>query len=598
MDAVDRDLEKAETEASPERFPTQQPDERFGPTGTDSSSSSDAADRVQRVIGASVPRQPSEFERHPTELRRQSTLRTVHAGTVGKSKDNVTSRRDSGKPLLAFGGGKPFPLPLPEREEYVVEFDGPNDPLHAQNWPMLKKVSTGSMLAFTTFVAAWGSSIFSPTIDATSKRFHVSPEVATLGLSLFVMGFATGPVLWAPLSELKGRKMPLVISMFGFSIFEIAVATAKDLQTVLLCRFFAGFFGACPLAVVAAVFADMFNNSQRGLAITVFAITVFAGPLMAPFVGGFITESYLGWRWAEYITSFMGFLGFGLNVLFFQETYPPIILVEKAAELRRRTKNWGIHAKQEEIEVDFRELITENFTRPLRLLVTEPIVLLLSLYVAFLYGILYGLLTGYPIAFEEIRGWNAGVGGLPYFGLLIGIAIAGGYMILIQPAYEKKLKANNDVNVPEWRLPPIMYGGVSFAIGLFWFGWTGYKKDIHWLAPTFSGFATGFGFLTIFLQSLNYLVDAYLVFAASAIAANTIVRSAMASIFPLFATYMFDGMGLQWACTMLGCIAALFVPVPIIFYLYGAKIRARSKFAPTPPEQHKASINGSSSDEP
>lgn len=114
--------------------------------------------------------------------------------------------------------------------------------------------------------------------------------------------------------------------------------------------------------------------------------------------------SYLGWRWTvspcpqlhvvcfanvasqEYLTSIMGFAAFGLNLIFLKESYPPVILVSKASELRRRTKNWGIHAKQEEIEVDFRELIEKNFSRPLRMLVGEPIVLLISIYMAFIYG--------------------------------------------------------------------------------------------------------------------------------------------------------------------------------------------------------------------
>jgi DHA1 family multidrug resistance protein-like MFS transporter len=123
--------------------------------------------------------------------------------------------------------------------------------------------------------------------------------------------------------------LPLVIGSFGFSIFNIAVAVGKDLQTVLICRFFAGFFGACPLTVVAAVFSDMFNNRSRGLAITVFSIMVFSGPLMAPFVGGFITTSYLGWRWTEYLVGILGFSAFGLNLLFLEESYPPVILIGK-----------------------------------------------------------------------------------------------------------------------------------------------------------------------------------------------------------------------------------------------------------------------------
>lgn len=270
------------------------------------------------------------------------------------------------------------------------------------------------MLGYTTMTAAFGSSIFSAATAAVSRQFNVGNEVALLGTSLYVLGFATGPSLWAPLSELRGRRLPIVIAMFGFSIFNIAVATAKDLQTVLICRFFAGFFGACPLAVVAAVFSDMFDNRTRGIAITLFSMAVFTGPLLAPFVGGFIVESYLGWRWTAYIVAFMGFLAFTLDLLFLEETYPPVLLVSKASELRRRTLNWGIHAKQEEIEVDFKELVTKNFSRPLRLLFTEPIVTALSVYMSFIYGLLYLSLSSYGFVFQGVHKMSPGVAGLTF----------------------------------------------------------------------------------------------------------------------------------------------------------------------------------------
>jgi len=171
-----------------------------------------------------------------------------------------------------------------------------------------------------------------------------------------------------------------------FGIFNIGVATAKDAQTVFLCRFFAGFMGACPLTCVGAVFADMYNNKQRGVAIAIFSVCVFSGPLLAPFIGGFIDMSYLGWRWTEYLTAIMGFFGLFLLLVLMEETYPPVILVNKASELRRRTKNWGIHAKQEEIEIDLRELLEKNLSRPIKMLFTEPIVLAISIYMAFVYG--------------------------------------------------------------------------------------------------------------------------------------------------------------------------------------------------------------------
>jgi DHA1 family multidrug resistance protein-like MFS transporter len=130
-----------------------------------------------------------------------------------------------------------------------VEFDGVDDPMHAQNWPLRKKIFTATILGFTTLTSAFGSSIFSAATRVVAAEYGVGTTVGVLGTSLYVLGFATGPIFWAPLSELKGRRLPLVIASFGFSIFNIAVATGKDLQTILICRFWAGFFGACPLTV-------------------------------------------------------------------------------------------------------------------------------------------------------------------------------------------------------------------------------------------------------------------------------------------------------------------------------------------------------------
>ncbi|OAX80988.1 hypothetical protein ACJ72_04676 [Emergomyces africanus] len=598
MDDLSRDIEKAELEAATSashpiplaesKEPTprsrSRPRSRSGSASTPSNSS--AASAASGSCSDSSPSRHSlhsiasiqtqrDLERHPTALSRIATHRSQHSATVGASLRS----RPPKKPLPPFGAGKPYPPLLPDREEYVVEFDGPDDPLHPQNWTMTKKILTGVILGWTTIISSFTSSIFSAAIVEVSRIYGVSTQVGILGLSLYVLGFATGPLIWAPLSELKGRRLPLLVSMFGFTIFQFAGGAAKDLQTIMLCRFFGGFFGACPLAVVAAIFSDMFDTRMRGLAITVFSMTVFMGPLLAPFIGGFIVTSHLGWRWTQYLPGIFGASAFILDTLFFEETYPPVVLVQKAAELRRRTRNWGIHAKQEEIEIDLRELLEKNFSRPLKILVTEPIVLLLSIYLAFIYGILYLFMTAYPIVFQQIHGFAPGISGLPYFGMIGGQLIGGITIILSQPWYARKLEANGGVPVPEWRLPHVIVGGITFAAGLFWFGWSGFTANVHWIVPTLSGLMTGFGLLVIFLQALNYIIDAYLLFAASAIAANTLLRSIAGAAFPLFSERMFASLGVNWSGTLLGCVAVVLAPIPVIFYIYGAKIRARSKFS-------------------
>lgn len=263
MDAADKIISRAEEDASPERFPPRsekvveehEPLAHTTTSSTSSSSSSDDTD-IERDAMSRAPTQRddiSNLERHATAMSRIQTQRSQHSATVGASLKSRASR----KPLPAFGAGKPYPPPLPEREEYVVEFDGPDDPLHAQNWPLKKKLFTAAILGFTTLTAAFGSSIFSAATRVVAHQYGVGTTVGVLGTSLYVLGFATGPILWAPFSELKGRRLPLVIASFGFSIFSIAVATGKDLQTVLICRFWSGFFGACPLTV------SLVPNSQR-----------------------------------------------------------------------------------------------------------------------------------------------------------------------------------------------------------------------------------------------------------------------------------------------------------------------------------------------
>jgi DHA1 family multidrug resistance protein-like MFS transporter len=487
MDGVDRTLIEAEREASPQRYERRASDEVERVLSASSASSSSCS----VVTGASRPHMMSristqnDLERHPTELSRIQTQRSQHQSTVGSGLRSRTSTRAERRPMPTMGAGKAYPPPLPDREEYVVEFDGPKDPRHAQNWPMRKKCLTAAMLGYTTMTSAFTSSVFSSATTVVSGIYGVGPEVGLLGTTFYVLGFAFGPTLWAPLSELKGRRMPLVLAMFGFSVFSIGCATGKDIQTILICRFFSGFFGACPLAVVAAIFSDMFDNKTRGIAITVFSMAVFTGPFLAPFIGGFIVESHLGWRWTEYVASIMGFVAFLLDLFFLEETYPPVILVEKAAELRRRTKNWGIHAKQEEIEVDFRELVSKNFSRPLRLLFTERIILVLSIYMSFIYGLLYLFLTAYPLVFMGVHGFNAGESGLTFFGMIVGQLIGGAMVIAQQPWYMRKLAANHGIPVPEWRLPSVMAGGISFTIGIFWFGW--YVLSSHpFPLPSFS----------------------------------------------------------------------------------------------------------------
>ncbi|SSD61215.1 probable Polyamine transporter 1 [Saccharomycodes ludwigii] len=496
---------------------------------------------------------------------------------TGTDKDPEVLKVDyTGLPQM--GGGRPYPPALPDRSLWEVTFDGPDDPLHPFNWPMKKKAILSILLCLDCISITMGSSIFANAVVSVSEIYHVNEVVGILGITLYVLGFAIAPVAYAPLSELYGRQGVLIIASFGFSVFQFAVATGENLQTILICRFFSGALGAAPLAVVPAAMSDMFDNTQRGTAITLFTLGVFVGPILAPVYGSYMVQ-HTTWRWLEYVTGIFGSAIFVAVALFYEETHHPIILCRKASMMRKKSGNWGIFAAHENAELSISDIVSKTMTRPIKMLLTEPILFLLSIYNSFVYGILYLLLEAYPIVFVEGYGFLKN-GELPYIALIIGILFAALYIIYMERDYIRKVKANSGKPVPEARLLPMMFAGVVFPIGILWFCWTGnYHHKIHFMCPTVAGSFIGFGLMGIFLPSFNYIIDSYLFLAASAIAGNTFMRSCFGAAFPLFAGFMFRNMGTNWAGLLLGLFAAALAPVPFLFYRYGKKLRQKSKYA-------------------
>lgn len=164
----------------------------------------------------------------------------------------------------------------------------------------------------------------------------------------------------------------------------------------------------------------------------------------------------------------MSFICGSLFICFLKETYAPVLLVSKAAAMRRRTSNWGIHAKQDTLEVNIGELLQKYFSRPIHMLVTEPVILLISIYMSFIYGIVYALLEAYPFVFESVYGMSPGIAGLAFIGLIIGQLLACGFIVSQHSDYARKLAANDNVPIPEWRLLPANVGAPIFTVGLFW----------------------------------------------------------------------------------------------------------------------------------
>ena len=290
-----------------------------------------------------------------------------------------------------------------------------------------------------------------------------------------------------------------------------------------------------------------------------------------------VAQPSLGWRWTEYLTGILQSVILILAIVFIDESYPPKLLVYKARRLRHESGNWALHAKFEEWDVDLKDLAQKFLLRPVQLLCT-PICFLVALYASFCYGILYMQLGAIPIIFGEIHGWSLLVSELPFLCILIGAILGCGANVYNQLLYNKAYHAAGNRAVPEKRLPPMMIGSVLFCGGQFVIGWTA-NKNIHWIAPCIGLVMLGTGFFTIFQAALNYLVDTFQAYAASAVAANTFLRSCFAGAFPLVVGPLYHNIGVGPGSSITAGFAALLIPVPFAFYVFGKRIRARSKWS-------------------
>jgi MFS family permease len=470
-----------------------------------------------------------------------------------------------------------------EEDPFVVEWI-PNDPRNPMGFDTRLKWLYTVIVAFATFAVSLASSAYAGSIGEVLKEFDVSEEVATLGVSFFVLGFAVGPLLWAPLCELIGRQVVFLITFFSLSAFCAGAVGSQNIWTLIILRFFAGSFGSSPLTNAGGVIADIFTADQRGLATSLFAGAPFLGPTLGPVIGGFLgqyatADGYLGWRWVQvFLAVFTGLIWIAQGILI-PETYAPLLLSKRADRLSALTGR--VYRSKFEIErgrLSARNAFTAALGRPWILLFSEPIVLLLSIYMAIVYGTLYMLFDAFPIIFQDIRGWGEGVGSLPFLAVMIGMMIAVGLNMYDNKRYVRIHKAHNGFAPPEARLPPTMWGGLAIPVGLFWFAWTN-SESMPWIVSVLATAPFGFGMVFVFLGIMNYLIDAYTIYAASVLAANSIIRSCFGAGFPLFTTYMYQNLGIHWASCVPAFLSLACAPFPFIFYYYGPIIRRKCKYA-------------------
>ncbi|KAI1111051.1 MFS general substrate transporter [Nemania sp. NC0429] len=471
-----------------------------------------------------------------------------------------------------------------EDDPNVVWWDGDDDPENPYNWSTTLKVLNTGCVSFQTFLSPLASSIFAPGVPSVLQEFHsTSPQIAAFVVSVYLLGFAAGPVLLAPLSEIYGRVPVYHVCNVGFVAFSVACALAPTLNTLIAFRFLAGLFGVAPVTNGGGTVADMIPQKHRGTVLAVFSIGPLLGPIVGPIAGGFLTEAK-GWRWNFWLLAIAS--GFITIVMLFvmRESFAPVILQRKVARLRKETGNPLLRSKLD-VGLSKSDFFKRGVVRPMKMFIYSPIVNIMAIYTALTYGYLYLQFTTMTEVFQGQYGFSTSLVGLSFLGLGVGSFMGVIIYSATSDRYIVKKSAEADRLAeetgaaksgmkPEYRLPLLPLGAVCIPIGLFIYGWTAEKK-IHWIVPIIGTAIGGVGNILVFFSIQTYLVDAFTVYAASALASNTIIRSIFGAVLPLAGLSLYDKLGYGWGNSLLAFIAILFLPVSFAILKYGELLRLK-----------------------
>jgi multidrug resistance protein len=469
------------------------------------------------------------------------------------------------------------------RDPNLVTWDGPDDPDNPKNWTTKKKWLATIVVSTFTFISPVSSSMVAPALGAISAEFGITQEIeSAMVLSIFVLAYAIGPIFLGPLSEIYGRVPVLQLSNLVYLIFNTACGFAQSSTQMIIFRFLAGLGGSAPLAIGGGVLGDAWKADERGRAISIYSLMPLLGPAIGPIAGGFITE-HTTWRWAFYATSIADALIQLSGLFFLRETYAPAILHKRAARLRKESGNAALHTEFEHPERSLANTLKRALVRPAKLLGTQPIVQFLAVYMAYLYGLMYLVLSTFPSLFTgpaSVYHESVSTGGLNYISLGLGFFLGTQICAPLNDAIYKRLRARNGgAGRPEYRIPLMVPGSLLVPAGLFIYGWTA-QRGTHWIGPNVGAAVFAAGVIVCFQCIQTYLVDSYAFYAASAVSAATVLRSLAGFGFPLFASYMYRALGLGWGNSLLGFVAiAIGCPAPVLLWVFGKRLRERSPFA-------------------
>ncbi|KAF5026579.1 hypothetical protein F66182_1304 [Fusarium sp. NRRL 66182] len=463
-----------------------------------------------------------------------------------------------------------------EHDDNIVGWDGPDDPENPQNWSAGKKWVNIVLLSFMTFLTPFASSMFAPGIPQVMKDFGVdSTYLASFVVSVYVLGYAFGPLFIAPMSELYGRKALYLVTSFLFLLFSLMCAWSTSIWILTLGRFLAGLAGSCPITVGSGTIADTFVQQERGRVMGLWTFSILFGPSLGPVIGSYVAEGY-GWRSNFYILAICTGVYLVLAMFFQDETFPPLLLEAKVRRLQKETGNKNLHSAWSATAKTPRELLLGSIVRPTKLLFLSPLVFGCSLYVAVGYGYMYLIFTTITKVFLDQYNFNRSAVGTVFLGLGVGQFISLAIFSRLSDPLLKRLAKGGQMK-PEYRLPLLWPGAVLVPLGLIVYGWSAELK-LHFMIPILGTALFGAGMIWTFLPIGIYLVDAFTIYAASATAASTVLRSIGGAFIPVVGGRLYEALGLGWGNTLLAAIAISMTPMILVFLKYGEVLREHPRF--------------------
>ncbi|ANB15002.1 Tpo1p [Sugiyamaella lignohabitans] len=516
---------------------------------------------------------PSDEEKS-IEAVRSAEEKELPAESMEQSSDavsmseNQNTEHDGSNPSKENDAAEPIVIDWAE-----------NDQANPKNWSKRHRWAVTLIMASITFISPAASSMVAPAAADIGRELHLSSDIELqLVVSVYLLGYTVGPLFLSPMSEIYGRKWIIQCANAVFLVFNLACGFAQTKSQLIAFRFLTGLGGSAPLSVGGGILGDIWTSHDRGRAMSIYSLGPVLGPSLGPIAAGFIASNTT-WRWIFWAISILDGVVLVIAITLFQETYAPTILKQRANKL---TKETGIKhiSKYEDTSLSRKEIWTKNLIRPFKLLSTQPIIQFLTAYMAFIYGLLYLILTTFPKLWTEQYGESTSIGGLNYISVSVGYLLGGQLSsILVDRLYKRLEVKNGGVGRPEFRIPLMFLSSVVLPIGLFWYGWTAQAKT-HWILPNIGAAIICFAGMISFGALQIYAVDTYGRYAASALAAIACIRSACGFGFPLFAPYLYNALGYGWGNSLLAFVGfGVGVPLPIVLWRYGAELRRRSPYA-------------------